>query len=72
MLEQVLGTLANSTSDEKKLLAEHKAKLKAKQVKLLQAHYADAIRDDLLQTELDCICASLEAITGPISDICDV
>jgi site-specific DNA recombinase len=53
VLGQVFDTLAESTSDEKKLLAGQKAKLEAEQVKLLQAHYADAIPVDLLKTEQD-------------------
>ena len=64
VLGQVFDTLAESTSDEKKLLAGQKAKLEAEQVKLLQAHYADAIPLDLLKTEQDRIRASLQAITG--------
>ena len=63
VLEQVFDTLAESPSDEQKLLAGQKTKLEAEQVKLLQAHYADAIPIDLLKTEQDRIRASLQAIT---------
>lgn len=42
VLGQVFEALSESTSDEKKLLAGQKAKLEAEQVKLLQAHHADA------------------------------
>ncbi|WP_349018839.1 helix-turn-helix domain-containing protein [Corynebacterium pseudodiphtheriticum] len=69
VLGQVFDTLAESTSDEKKLLAGQKAKLEAEQVKLLQAHYADAIPLDLLKTEQDRIRASLQAITGRLDTL---
>lgn len=64
MLGQVFDALAASTNDERALLAGQKSKLEAEQVKLLQAHYADAIPIDLLKTEQDRIRASLQAITG--------
>lgn len=69
VLGQVFDTLSESTSDEKKLLAGQKAKLEAEQVKLLQAHYADAIPLDLLKTEQDRIRASLQAITGRLDTL---
>lgn len=69
MLRQVFDTLAESTSDEKKLLAGQKAKLEAEQGKLLQAHYADAIPLDLLKTEQDRIRASLQAITSRLDTL---
>lgn len=69
VLRQVFDTLAESTSDEKKLLAGQKAKLEAEQVKLLQAHYADAIPLDLLKTEQDRIRASLQAITSRLDTL---
>ncbi|GAA2089011.1 hypothetical protein GCM10009823_04460 [Brevibacterium salitolerans] len=69
VLGQVFDTLAESTSDEKKLLAGQKAKLEAEQVKLLQAHYADAIPVDLLKTEQDRIRASLQAITNRLDTL---
>ncbi|CAL8898186.1 hypothetical protein KVA01_08580 [Kocuria varians] len=50
VLGQVFDTLSDSTSDEQKLLTGQKAKLEAEQIKLLQAHYADAIPLDLLKT----------------------
>lgn len=65
----MFDTLSESTSDEKKLLAGQKAKLEAEQVKLLQAHYADAIPIDLLKTEQDRIRASLQAITGRLDSL---
>src|SRR5690606_15578631 len=68
-LGQVFDTLSESTSDEKKLLAGQKAKLEAEQVKLLQAHYADAIPIALLKTEQDRIRASLQAITGRLDTL---
>lgn len=69
VLGQVFDTLAESTNDEQKLLAGQKAKLEAEQVKLLQAHYADAIPIDLLKTEQDRIRASLQAITGRLDTL---
>src|SRR5690606_32837594 len=69
VLEQVFDTLAESTSDEQKLLAGQKTKLEAEQVKLLQAHYADAIPIDLLKTEQDRSRASLQAITGRLDTL---
>nr|WP_246482701.1 recombinase family protein [Brachybacterium halotolerans] len=63
VLGQVFDSLAASTSDERKLLTTQKTKLEAEQVKLLQAHYADAIPIDLLKTEQDRIRASLAQIT---------
>ena len=69
VLGQVFDTLSESTSDEQKLLAGQKAKLEAEQVKLLQAHYADAIPLDLLKTEQDRIRASLQAITGRLDTL---
>ena len=69
VLGQVFDTLAESTSDEQKLLAGQKAKLEAEQVKLLQAHYADAIPLDLLKTEQDRIRASLQAITSRLDTL---
>lgn len=69
VLGQVFDTLAESTSDEQKLLAGQKAKLEAEQVKLLQAHYAGAIPIALLKTEQDRIRASLQAITGRLDTL---
>lgn len=63
VLGQVFDALSASTSDERKLLTTQKTKLEAEQVKLLQAHYADAIPIDLLKTEQDRIRASLSQIT---------
>lgn len=65
MLGQVFDTLSESTSEEKKLLAGQKAKLEAEQVKILQAHYVDAI----LKTEQDRLRASLQAITGRLDTL---
>ena len=69
VLGQVFDALAESTSDERTLLAVQKAKLEAEQVKLLQAHYADAIPIDLLKTEQDRIRASLHAITNRLDTL---
>ncbi|WP_454158839.1 recombinase family protein [Microbacterium lacticum] len=69
VLGHVFDALAETTSDEQKLLAGQKAKLEAEQVKLLQAHYADAIPLDLLKTEQDRIRANLQAITGQLDTL---
>lgn len=69
VLGQVFDALAESTSDERTLLAGQKAKLEAEQVKLLQAHYADAVPIDLLKTEQDRIRASLHAITSRLDTL---
>lgn len=65
----MFDALAESTSDERTLLEGQKIKLEAEQVKLLQAHYADAIPIDLLKTEQDRIRASLHAITGRLDTL---
>lgn len=50
-------------------LTTQKTKLEAEQVKLLQAHYADATTIDLLKTEQDRIRASLHAITTRLDEL---
>lgn len=69
VLGQVFDALAASTADERNLLATQKAKLEAEQVKLLQAHYADAIPLDLLKTEQDRIRASLRQVTNRLDSL---
>lgn len=69
VLWQVFDALAASSSDERASLTTQKTKLEAEQVKLLQAHYADAITIDLLKTEQDRIRASLHAITTRLDEL---
>ena len=69
MLGRVFDTLAAASADERATLSAQKAKLEAEQVKLLQAHYADAIPIDLLKTEQDRIRASLHAINSRLDSL---
>lgn len=61
--------LEASSSDERSLLEAQKGKLDAERLKLVQAHYADAIPLDLLKTEQDRIRASLDAITHRLDNL---
>jgi transposase-like protein len=69
VLGRVFDTLAAASADERATLSAQKAKLEAEQVKLLQAHYADAIPIDLLKTEQDRIRASLHAINSRLDSL---
>ena len=71
MLGRVFDALAAASADERATLSAQKAKLEAEQVKLLQAHYADAIPLDLLKTEQDRIRASLDQITTRLDNLTD-
>ena len=62
VLGGVFDTLEASSADERQSLTVQKNKLEAEELKLLQAHYADAISLDLLKTEQDRIRASLTTI----------
>ena len=48
---KVFDQLEASTDDERKLLVGQIEKLEAERLKLVQAHYADAIPLDLMKTE---------------------
>ena len=61
--------LEASSSDKRTLLETQKAKLDAERLKLVQAHYADAIPRDLLKTEQDRIRAALDAITHRLDNL---
>ena len=65
----MFDALAAASADERATLSAQKAKLEAEQVKLLQAHYADAIPIDLLKTEQDRIRASLHAINSRLDSL---
>ncbi len=69
VLGQVFDALAASTSDERASLTAQKAKLEAEKVKLLQAHYADAIPLDLLKSEQDRIHAGLTSIESRLDTL---
>ncbi len=62
ILHDVFNHLEGSTKDERTALTEQQAKLEAERLKLVQAHYADAIPVDLLKTEQDRIHNALTAI----------
>lgn len=64
VLHRVFSQLEASSDNERKLLETQRDKLEAERLKLVQAHYADAIPLDLLKTEQDRIRTSLDAITN--------
>ena len=64
---QVFDQLEATTDHERALLTTQKEKLDAERLKLVQAHYADAIPLDLLKKEQDRITASLETIEHRIT-----
>src|SRR5699024_3626849 len=64
MLHRVFDQLEASSDDERTLLEAQKEKLEAERLKLVQAHYADAIPLDLLKSEQERISASLDKIAG--------
>lgn len=64
VLHQVFDQLEASSEDERKLLEAQKEKLEAERLKLVQAHYADAIPLDLLKSEQERIRVSLDKITA--------
>lgn len=53
MLNQVFDQLETSSDDERRLPKAQRDKLEAERLKLVQAHYADAVPLDLLKTEQD-------------------
>lgn len=69
MLHQVFDQLEASSDDERALLTNRRDKLEAERLKLVQAHYADAIPLDLLKSEQDRIRASLEQITKRLDSL---
>ena len=62
VLGKVFDQLEASTEDERKLLTAQTDKLEAERLKLVQAHYADAIPLDLMKTEQARITANLDGI----------
>ena len=71
VLNDVFDQLEGSSEDERKLLTAQRDKLEAERLKLVQAHYADAIPLDLLKTEQDRIRASLDQITTRLDNLAD-
>ncbi len=63
VLHRVFDQLEATSDDERKLLEAQKDKLEAERLKLVQAHYADAIPLDLLKSEQERIRTSLDQIT---------
>ncbi|GAB3214188.1 hypothetical protein GCM10027294_52460 [Marinactinospora endophytica] len=63
VLHRVFDQLEATSDDERKLLEAQKDKLEAERLKLVQAHYADAIPLDLLKSEQERIHTSLDQIT---------
>ncbi len=72
-VREVLGTvfdqLEATTDDERSLLLTQKEKLDAERLKLVQAHYADAIPLDLLKSEQDRIRTNLDAIEHRLENL---
>lgn len=62
VLGKVFDQLEASTEDERKLLTGQADKLEAERLKLVQAHYADAIPLELMKTEQARITANLDSI----------
>ena len=71
VLNYVFDQLEGSREDERKLLTAQRDKLEAERLKLVQAHYADAIPLDLLKSEQDRIRASLDQITRRLDNLTD-
>lgn len=69
VLHQVFAQLEASSGDERAVLTAQRDKLEAERLKLVQAHYADAIPLDLLRTEQDRIRTSLDAIINRLDSI---
>lgn len=63
--------LEGSSEDERKLLTAQREKLEAERLKLVQAHYADAIPLDLLKSEQDRIRVSLDQISTRLDNLTD-
>lgn len=69
VLHQVFDQLESSSDDERAVLTAQRNNLEAERLKLVQAHYADAIPLDLLKTEQDRIRTSLDAITSRLDSL---
>ena len=71
VLNDVFDQLEGSSEDERKRLTAQRDKLEAERLKLVQAHYTDAIPLDLLKSEQDRIRASLDQITTRLDNLTD-
>ena len=71
VLNDVFDQLEGSSEDERKVLTAQRDKLEAERLKLVQAHYADAIPLDLLKSEQDRIRVSLDQITSRLDNLTD-
>ena len=69
VLGAVFDQLEATTDDERSLLLTQKEKLDAERLKLVQAHYADAIPLDLLKSEQDRIRTNLDAIEHRLENL---
>ncbi|MCT2996643.1 recombinase family protein [Propionibacterium freudenreichii] len=69
VLGAVFDQLEATTDHERALLTTQKEKLDAERLKLVQAHYADAIPLDLLKAEQDRIRATLDAIEHRLENL---
>ncbi|GAA4683380.1 hypothetical protein GCM10023197_45130 [Gordonia humi] len=71
VLNKVFDQLEASSDDERKLLETQRDKLDAERLKLVQAHYADAIPLDLLKSEQDRIRTGLDIINTRLDNLTD-
>lgn len=71
VLNDVFDQLESSSDDERKLLTAQRERLEAERLKLVQAHYADAIPLDLLKSEQDRIRTNLDQITARLDNLTD-
>lgn len=69
MLGAVFDQLEATTDHERALLTTQKEKLDAERLKLVQAHYADAIPLDLLKSEQERIRTTLDAIEHRLENL---
>ena len=69
VLHQVFDQLEASSDNERTVLTTQREKLDAERLKLVQAHYADAIPLDLLKSEQDRIRTSLDAINSRLDNL---
>ena len=69
VLGAVLDQLEATTDDERAFLTTQKEKLDAERLKLVQAHYADAIPLDLLKSEQERIRTTLDAIEHRLENL---
>ncbi len=69
VLGAVFDQLEATTDDERALLTTQKEKLDAERLKLVQAHYADAIPLDLLKSEQERIRTTLDAIEHRLENV---